>query len=660
MRRIEVLMVVLIGLSVILVDHFSQASDNYPILTYAPPANGECTNPPYNNRFWPSFGQMDSCGLDGFLAAAVWEEDWDSVEAHSFKVIQHLSNWWVIEGQTGIYEADLKWIDGRVPPNFTGYYCYGGTHRVGREVRDLTGGPEQRAINGFAWKADSSLDTAGYVVRRLKQPWANELGLNGREEIDTCLYFYAIFRVKTDDITPCSGFLTFYAVRETPGQNDTLCYDSLVVDRSELAPANIYKDIILSFHTDKRTFRTACGYKSYNIRWNGVGKVWIDRVTVHDSLAYKSIYRRANDETVDTRLANYDSKVYRWSLVGEPWPKEWPISEYWRQYLDSVNAKPAYQDYPAMAKAFPYNFQDTLKEYLSAVQLDQLPLFIYPFNSSIPESSPGVQEAFDSLAYKLDRSRAVCRGSLGRHVELVYIAQTFQEYNDSGQVGIRYPTAAEQEALIWMGMAHGVDGVEYFTYSSWYVTEDFFKANPPVDDDRFHYWIDNTHWIARIRGLSYYDPDSSRYRRVEPSWYAVRRVNRQLSALDSILSDSTAWDKVFTCGKLQRYFSSFESDEYTADSAYVEIATFEHENVDYFLLLNRRCLSTEAQGVRVELNLAGNQYFIIGLDSVGSGNDMYYDFVDSTYSGKLNGKIPFSTYLAPGQGKFFKVIVAQR
>jgi hypothetical protein len=85
------------------------------------------------------------------------------------------------------------------------------------------------------------------------------------------------------------------------------------------------------------------------------------------------------------------------------------------------------------------------------------------------------------------------------------------------------------------------------------------------------------------------------------------------------------------------------------DSTFVQVGFFDHYDTSYFMLVNRRCLSTEEQNVTVYLDSAkiGNKkmWYVI---------DQYSH--DTTFTGAINGAIPFTTHLDPGEGKLFKLV----
>jgi hypothetical protein len=99
------------------------------------------------------------------------------------------------------------------------------------------------------------------------------------------------------------------------------------------------------------------------------------------------------------------------------------------------------------------------------------------------------------------------------------------------------------------------------------------------------------------------------------------------------------------------FIDSLKSDKYASDTAYIHLAFFEDDaDTDYVMLINRRCLSTEEQNVTVYIDSA----------QIGDSKKMWYVIdqysQDTTLTGAINGSIPFTTHLEPGEGKLFKLV----
>ncbi|MGB2804507.1 MAG: FlgD immunoglobulin-like domain containing protein, partial [Candidatus Zixiibacteriota bacterium] len=79
------------------------------------------------------------------------------------------------------------------------------------------------------------------------------------------------------------------------------------------------------------------------------------------------------------------------------------------------------------------------------------------------------------------------------------------------------------------------------------------------------------------------------------------------------------------------------------DSTYVEVGFFEGYEANHFMLVNRRCLETEHEFLKVYFNLPDGPYYV---------TDMFTpEFPD----GKICGVNPYTVALEPGEGRFFKL-----
>jgi len=447
---------------------------------------------------------------------------------------------------------------------------------------------------------------------------------------------------------------TVYAEDLTGGS-----YDSLVVD--------FYKYYNEARDTDDVQFDTTQTQTDVVVWWNGKDQVWVDRIDVYDEWAWNSLTGVYDDSATAFIADHSDTNIKGFTLTDEPRPPQIAVNKYWANFIKGND--PSWQIPVYWASAFDYyqslwfknnpvDWHFYVNYITNKAETDTTSdYYTSPFERTL-------QEAMDSLIAYLDSRRPVAHGSSKK---FAYTVASAKAWDGSITPVLRHPTQWEQEAVPWLAVAHGVNAIAYWEYCSYYEDCERYECKQDTTEPWFFY-RDDTLWSAWVRGLTYADTTSNTLPdwrrdvcRFEPYWSVVRRVNKQLHTIGDLISDTTSWQAGFTCDVVpQSWVFSFKSDKYSADSAYVEIATFEYQDTSYFLLVNRRCLSTEAQGVRVELNLAGDQYFIIGLDSVGSGDNMYYAFIDTAYSAKLNGKIPFSTNLGPGQGKFFKIIAARR
>lgn len=645
---------------------------------------------------WRGFAQVDSCGFHGLRAISFSDSDFvhNPMGLELFPLLggggppYAVDRW--LRGHSFCFEPDNRDWDGDEMPDhpfFSNWECVGSSE------------PDVHADNGWARYVQGD---SGWIVRDLRhdmafnigaQPWRystwfqRQIKYTPPESTYYRTDYHAVFRIKIDTSTALDQpevRLYVWSSKDLP--NSWQC--ALDPDTATLAystvtgpPYGRYFTVDLQFHKYYNQGRVQDHCVDYDTTttetdlgvWtNGEGEVWVDWIAVYDEYAWNTLTGNYNSECSTFINDHYsDPNVKGFKLIDEPSPQRINVNKYWANYLKD-NYPGSFKVETSWRRGYNYYRSYWLKDN----PVDWFRTSDYKVNHVATDTSSDhygggtvrtLQGAMDTVLAYIDSMRIEHDGKK----PLVYNTAAGEYYHwHTGDLELRRPTQWEQEAMTWLPVAHGENLVSYWDYNSYYVDCNHLPDTTwACPEDTSAPWVINWHgykWVAYHRGLVYQDPDQddSLYRRdprrVEPNWSVVRRVNKQLRAIGDIISDTSSWQAAFTCDSLGSWVSSFKSDKQTNDKAYVEIATFEHSNIDYLLLVNRRCLSTEGQNVTVELGLPGGQYYILGLDSVGTGYDMYYDFTDFTYSGKLNGKIPFSTYLAPGQGKFFKIIVAAR
>jgi len=657
-------------------------ADSYKILNYGSPER-------------VGYDQIDSCGFDAIMEPYYSHEDTthnnNSSHLDLFVLLSgHVHRNWVA-GASFYFEADH--YDWRRPgQEMRGDTSFFDTDTLPGEDKD-----DADAHNGYARRAVEGQHSAGYILANLRRnDWSDPydwwkynkwFSLNRMWSPDTAgvdsMSYHPRFRIRTSSGADSIELVLEVHVLFDTRDGFTIQKDSLwaadTVDTSSFNTLGEYQYFDVPYrkthsHAGPDTIKARTDFRVW---WNGKDQVWIDRVDVYDKWAYNCLFTHAYDQPCEDFMDERDNRhLEGFYLPDEPRPWQMNVQKYWHNFVDST--RPDKHVFTSWAKVFNYWLDYFLtgndapwhlvnNYVLNGRLTDTLSDTCYYYPA--PESCRTLQEAIDTLLNYLDKHREIAQD---RGKKLGYNTPLGAWYNrQTGKMANRHPTAWEQEAWIWLPLTHGAEVTSYWDYPSWYCN---CTREPDLspDDTTTAPWFfrddAGSLWVAYLRALVYRQPDTTgglwgrRWKHYEPYWSVVRRVNKQLHAIGDIISDTTSWQAGFTCDEIppESWIDSFKSGRYSAASAYVEIATFEHNNLDYFLLVNRRCLSTEGQNVTVELDLPGEQYYIIGLDSVGSGYDMHYDFTDFTHSGKLNGKIPFSTYLAPGQGKFLKITPARR
>ena len=261
-----------------------------------------------------------------------------------------------------------------------------------------------------------------------------------------------------------------------------------------------------------------------------------------------------------------------------------------------------------------------MDEYLSVVNPKELWVDNYPFQYNKTDTTTtggNLQNYLSSLTDGLYKAK---QKAISYRKPLIYIAQAFQ---DTINGYWRYPTKFEQKVVAWLGLAYGANGIAYFTYA----TRDGIKGL--VDSNSVGYFVPH-----------------------EPNWSAVRSVNAIIDSIGWLFADTSSWKGAGqgdTVGLISGSFvDSLKSAEF--GSPWIEVGFFKDTvNTNYFMLVNRRCLSTEAQNVTVYLDSAkiGNKKMWYVIDQYSR---------DTTFTGAINGDIPFTTHLDPGEGRLFKLV----
>ena len=192
----------------------------------------------------------------------------------------------------------------------------------------------------------------------------------------------------------------------------------------------------------------------------------------------------------------------------------------------------------------------------------------------------------------------------------------------------RDPTSYEVRLQTFLGLCYGADAILYF---------------------RYQWWIDNNRDL--VTGL--YD---ARNDIKTEKWREIKDfTGPRMEKLGPVLNQLT-WRGACSDDEVGSFILRNDSSSYIRNivpidhyPAYVEVGFFTDQDDDYFMLVNRRCLSTEEQNITVyidSISLGGNRmWYVI---------DQYSQ--DTTFTGAINGAIPFTTHLDPGEGKLFKLV----
>jgi hypothetical protein len=420
--------------------------------------------------------------------------------------------------------------------------------------------------------------------------------------------------------------------------------------------ANVLKDTTLyrvNFTGGYQSFKlkyTVPGPNAIDFRiyWFGIsGALYVDYVKTYDDYGHRLIELKLADQ----RIMNYVSQswvdttipgtgetvVYRWYGRDEP-----PSIDLYmpHKYIDSLLGEVSTER--VLFQAFSVGASpDTGYEYLLRENPKDFCVDIFPMGELGHETTGyNYQHEWGEQIEFLNRAKTKA-DSLNKDFWLV--PQTWTDaYTDTLNCDYypliywdnrfwcphqRDPSQYELRLQTFLGLCYGADGILYFLYDWW------------------------ESWAGMLlTGL--YDPKNNikthKWREIKD--FTGPRVDK----LGPVLNDLT-WlgagffeDAATITGSFIDSLRSVPGETLTA--TYVQVGFFKDvADTDYFMLVNRQCLANEEQNVTVYMDSAkiGNKkmWYVI---------DQYSQ--DSTFTGAINGAIPFTTHLNPGEGKLFKLV----
>ncbi len=378
------------------------------------------------------------------------------------------------------------------------------------------------------------------------------------------------------------------------------------------------------------------------VEWHDSCDLYIDNVFIGDVYYYYSFeyngggyYDQAiKDSLVPTHNIN-PAFNYHW-YKDEPWPTM--LISY--KYVDSLSME---------AGTVPLNGAFCLADYfdyfLQTLEPNELifdKYYIKAETDSASEGANSLQNSWGKWVWWVRRAIQAANGDPANPNDDIPFWMTIQVSSlyDDQQPILRDPTAKEIEAQVYLSLCYGAKGIMYFSYPSVDYREYWGE-----DAECVHGMVD----LVDAEGDPTDDPTLGHYVR-NYKWYVVRDMNAVLDSLNPVIQELTwidagSWDEVSTLPG--SYIDSIRSDSFPQDSVYVEVGFFEDDGLyDYFMLVNRRCLSSETQTVTATLDLTqqGDCYTI---------KDMYSG--EETVLFNRSGTVDFTTTLGPGQGKLFRL-----
>ncbi|MCK4784446.1 MAG: right-handed parallel beta-helix repeat-containing protein, partial [Desulfobacteraceae bacterium] len=380
----------------------------------------------------------------------------------------------------------------------------------------------------------------------------------------------------------------------------------------------------------------------YKIYWYGNRDIFVDRVMVYDERGRRvfqnpvirnMLQQEVQEAWVDT------SFVYRWYLQNEP--NSIDRFGVYRE-IDSLisNVEQSDKRRPGMACMYRPNLRDEFAHFADPAEFLQN---WYPFSplrdtATFESGSPCVWYSADTLSLQcawlsmsshFDKTKRV---ALEAGKDFWVQTQAFDGYDEDTVHVWRRLTPNELACNVYLALAYGADGIVHFLY--------YGSGCRTSGAD------------SCLGLLPRHSCDDTTARDTTDQWRMLKEKSDRIRKLGDCTHEldwlgaglNTDTDTIGGC-----FIDSLKSDKYASDTAYIHLAFFEDDaDTDYVMLINRRCLSTEEQNVTVYMDSAeiGNKkmWYVI---------DQYSQ--DTTFTGAIDGEIPFTTHLDPGEGKLFKL-----
>jgi len=501
---------------------------------------------------------------------------------------------------------------------------------------------------------------------------------------------------KRYDIPDTAKILTIkvYEVRESPSTN-SLDYSHWQIKNKEIQRQQDTLNTIFyvynnqfsnSAYTEIITpyFFKALGSKSHiivEVIWNRRCNVYIDKAYVfnqyYDSLFVEtSVISQTQDSIRNSFVPNRDNPNYVHAYFDEPMPLQYygqqKVSQLWE-------TETTHQKYIKGADMITDNIDLELINFLHRpdrpkyILSDYYPLKNYISNSSTGSSS--LQMALDSLVnvqlprWPHDRYkglRQMIRWAHNFKPDLSYTSDHIPFYHTiqcQGEIlrdstgneplHLRKPTREEIFAQGWLAICYGAKGLMYYDVH----TETTY--NPSSNDSGYYLYglFNSKSYFPNSQGYLIYNAQVRQF--PNERYDAVKELNRQIDEISSTLMDLTWYqgdsrhDSIPLTGT---YITSVTahtgippnfdptSETFVELGLFKKTTSFSDSYLDYFMVVNRRCLESEGRNISVKINKSGTGFKNWKVTDI--GRDTSYVILDT-------GSV--SIYFEPGCGKLFRL-----
>ena len=212
--------------------------------------------------------------------------------------------------------------------------------------------------------------------------------------------------------------------------------------------------------------------------------------------------------------------------------------------------------------------------------------------------------------------------------------------------GLRPPSPNEIKCMGYLSLCYGSKGLMYYTINS----------NTPCTGNTTDVWanyglfeesgnhVDSSKWNVVRPSPDFWVQNPSNAQIPNARFYAVSDLNHAILSIENVLLQLT-WQNAYSIhlGQLSGTYISSVTTLDAANQRFVELGLYKNGgNIDYFMVVNRRTLSTESRNITVTFNKSSS-YTTWRVTEVGSNN---------TWIVSKTGN--FQTTYQPGEGKLFK------
>ncbi|MEO0108921.1 MAG: hypothetical protein ABIK62_07125, partial [candidate division WOR-3 bacterium] len=517
---------------------------------------------------------------------------------------------------------------------------------------------DARCVNGLAWKV-GSLDSGWFQTQSMTL-WA----------VGTSMEHLAVFRLRGSPPNPNPQetlSVCRILVCEDTGNGEVVIKDSTLF-ADGFPDSTTYHDFVLRFNLDS----TRTGRYSFKV-WVAprAGRVlWIDNVEVFDTYAdgmlrippgheHPLLWNKVSEAARD----HNHPAVYRFMLKDEPVSD---VFKSWAATNDAIHAGSGKWGLSWVACDLK---GDTLiyKKFVDAASPPELYCDCYPlygrtyFRQDSAEGQPGrvpidagprFQAYLDTMCKIIGLAR-MAGLSYDPDIPLWFDAQTFSEFW-CGDASLEYdtawnhldgpdwvplhhesiwrePTPRELSCMVWLSLAYGAKGITYWLFPT--LPGQYY--DPIGRTTKYFYLLGLLGWSSTGPGGH---PAGHR-----PIFSTMRSITSALRKIGPTLAQLTST----AVGKWQGTPIGFIKQ---ATDTLLHFGTFSGPGGDYFIVVNRHCLPSDARWDTVGLNLpliGGSDYFL---------SDLLTNEPIPSCGFEGPSTFKFRIHLDPGQGKLFRVV----